>query len=111
MPGVTIWFPDMEPVPRPEWASPIEVGLHVRSFYSALPEHPTKDVLQALCGDTRLLGFLERHKLGRLEFSGRLPMPNWLGSYAPESREVVVNCVRSADTYGMEFHPPELKSV
>jgi hypothetical protein len=104
-------FPKMEPVPRREWASPIEVGVHAHSFYSALPEQPTKDVLQALRGDTWLLGFLEKHKLGRLEFSGRLPMPNWLGSYHPESREVVVNCFRSPETYGMEFHPRKLKSV
>src|ERR1035437_1383182 len=34
----TILFPEMEPVPRPQWASPIEVGVHARSFYSALPE-------------------------------------------------------------------------
>jgi len=85
--GATIRFPKMEPVPRPEWASPIEVGVHARSFYSALPEQPTKDVLQALRGDIRLLGFLKRHKLGRLEFSDRLPMSNWLGSYDPQSRE------------------------
>src|SRR5450759_842064 len=85
--GATIRFPKMEPVPRPEWASPIEVGVHARSFYSALPEQPTKDVLQALRGDTRLLGFLKRHKLGRPEFSDRLPMSNWLGSYDPQSRE------------------------
>ena len=37
----------MEPVPRPEWSSPIEVGVHARSFYSALPEQPTRDVLRA----------------------------------------------------------------
>jgi hypothetical protein len=63
----------MEPVPRPEWASPIKLGVHARSFYSALPEQPAKDVLQALRSDPKLLEFLKRHALGRLEFSGRLP--------------------------------------
>ena len=101
----------MEPVPHPEWALPIEVGVHARSFYSALPEQPTKDVLQALRGDTWLLGFLKRHKLGRVEFSGRVPGPNWLGFYDPQARNLVVNSFRSAETYGKEFHPPELKSV
>lgn len=109
--GVTIRLPDMEPVPRLEWASPIEVGVHARSFYSALPERPTKDVLQALRGDIRLLGLFERHKLGRVEFSGRLPMPNWLGSYEPQSRDVIVNAFRSPATYGQEFGQPELHSV
>ena len=64
--SVTILFPEMEPVPRPQWASPIEVGVHARSFYSALPEQPTREVLQALRDDPKLLGFLGRHKLGRL---------------------------------------------
>ena len=63
----------MEPVPRPEWASPIELGVHARSFYSALPEQPTRAVLQALHSDSKLLEFLKKHALGRLEFSGRLP--------------------------------------
>jgi len=109
--GATIRFPKMEPVPRPEWASPIEVGVHARSFYSALPEQPTRDVLRALRSDPRLLGFLESHELGRLEFSGRLPGPNWLGWYNPGSRDLVVNAFRSPDTYGKEFYPPELNSV
>jgi hypothetical protein len=101
----------MDPVPRPEWASPLEVGVHVRSFYSALPEEPTRDVLQALRDDRKLLGFLERYKLGRLEFSGRLARPNWLGSYDTGSHELVVNAFRSPDTYGKQFYPPELASV
>ena len=101
----------MEPVPRPEWASPIEIGVHARSFYSALPEQPTKDVLQALRGDIRLLGFLKRHKLGRVEFSGRVPGSNWLGFYDPQSRDLIVNAFRSSATYGQEFLPPELYSV
>ena len=109
--GVTIRLPNMEPVPRPEWASPIEVGVHARSFYSALPERPTKDVLQALLGDPGILGFLARHKLGRVEFSGRLPMPNWLGSYEPQSRDLIVNVFRSPATFGQEFGQPELHSV
>lgn len=67
----------MEPISRPEWSSPIQVGVHVRSFYSALPEQPTREVLQALCNDPKLLYFLKRRKLGRLEFSGRLPALNW----------------------------------
>lgn len=101
----------MEPLPRPEWASAIEIGVHARSFYSALPEQPTRDVLQALRGDPGLLGFLERHKLGRVEFSGRIPGPHWLGWYDPESRDLMVNAFRSPGTYGQEFYPPELKSV
>jgi len=101
----------MEPIPRPEWASPIEVGVHARSFYSALPEKPTKDVLQALRSDPRLLAFLEKHELGRLEFSGRVPRPSWLGSYEPSSRDLVVNAFRAAESYGKEFYPPELNSV
>ena len=101
----------MEPVPRPEWASPIEVGVHVRSFYSALPEKPTRDVLRALRDDPKLLGFLERRKLGRLEFSGRLPKPTWLGSYDPPSQDLVVNAFRSPESYGKGFYLPELPSV
>ena len=101
----------MEPVSRPEWAFPIEVGIHARSFYSALPEAPTREVLQALCGDSRLLNFLARYPLGRLEFSGRLPEPTWLGSYHRESRDLTVNSVRSPATYGAEFYLPGLLSV
>jgi len=102
---------DMEPVSRPEWASPIEVGVHIRCLYSALPEQPTREVLQVLRGDLALLRFLETHPLGRLEFSGRLPKPTWLGSYDPPPRDLVVNAFRSPDTYGQEFHSPELRSV
>jgi len=100
-----------EPAPRPTWTSPLEVGVHVRSFYSALPEQPTRSVFQALRDDPRLLGFLERYKLGRLEFSGRLPRPDWLGFYQPLSNDLAVNCFRSPESYGMEFYPPELPSV
>jgi hypothetical protein len=109
--GDTIRFLKMEPLPRPEWASPIEIGVHVRSFYSAQPEQPTREVLRALRSDPRLLGFLERHQLGRLEFSGRVPGPNWQGSYDLPSRDLIVNAFRSPATYGQEFYPPELKSV
>lgn len=109
--GVTIRFPAMEPVPRPEWAFPIEVGVHVRSFHSALPEQPTREVLQVLCDDPKLLGFLERHPLGRLEFSGRLPEPTWMGFYDPDPRDLVVNSCRTPETYGHEFYPPQLASV
>jgi hypothetical protein len=98
-------------VPRPEWASQIQVGVHSRSFYSALPEQPTKAVLQVLRDDPKLLRFLKNHKLGRLEFSGRLPKPNWFGSYDPHSRDLVVNSSRSPETYSREFYPPELPSV
>ena len=101
----------MEPIPRPEWASPIELGVHARSFYSALPERATRDVLQALRGDPKLLEFFKKHQLGRLEFSGRLPNPNWRGSYDPPSRDVVVNAFRGPETYGKGFYPPELPTV
>jgi hypothetical protein len=101
----------MEPVPRPQWASPIEVGVHARSFYSALPEQPTREVLQALRSDPKLLRFLERHKLGRLEFSGSLPKPDWYGSYDPPLRVLVVNAFRPPASYGREFDSPGLMSV
>ena len=109
--GGTIRFPGMEPVARPEWASPIEVGVHARDFYSALPEQPTREMLQALRDDPKLLGFLERHKLGRLEFSGRLPRPHWFGLFDPQASDLIVNAFRSPETYGQEFYPSELKSV
>jgi hypothetical protein len=101
----------MEPVPRPQWASPIEVGVHARSFYSALPEQPTREVLQALRSDPKLLRFLERHELGRLEFSGHLPHSGWMGSFDRRSRDLVVNASRASGTYGKEFYPPGLPSV
>ena len=101
----------MEPAARPEWASPIEVGVHARSFYSALPEQPTREVLKALRGDPKLLGFLKRHSLGRLEFSGRVPEPNWYGFFDPPSRDLVVNALRSPASYGKEFDSPRLMSV
>ena len=101
----------MEPISRPEWSSPIEVGVHARSFYSALPEQPTSDVLQALRDDPRILSFLKRHQLGRLEFSSRLPNPSWRGSYDPPSRDVVVNAFRGPGTYGKAFYPAELPTV
>jgi hypothetical protein len=109
--GGTIRFPKMEPVPRPEWASPIEVGVHARSFYSSLPEQPTRAVLETLRSDPRLLEFLKKHELGRLEFSGRLPDPRWHGSYFPPTGEIVINAFRGADTYGKEFYASALVSV
>jgi hypothetical protein len=109
--GGTILFPKMEPISRPEWASPIEAGVHVRSFYSAMPERQTRDVLQALRSDPKLLGFLEKHELGRLEFSGQLPHPSWMGSFDRHSRDLVVNAFRAPESYGKEFYPPELPSV
>jgi hypothetical protein len=83
----------------------------VREFLSALPERPTRDVLQALGGDPKLVSFLERRELGRLEFSGRVPNPSRRGSYDPPSRDVVVNAFRGPETYGKEFDPPELPTV
>jgi len=109
--GGTMRFPRMEPVSRPEWASPIEVGVHARSFYSAMPERPTRDVLQALRSDPKLLGFLEKHELGRLEFSGQLPHPSWMGSFDRHSRDLVVNAFRAPESYGRGFCSPELSSV
>jgi len=101
----------VEPVPRPEWASPLAVGVHVESFYSAMSEQLSREVLEALRGDAPLLAFLERHPLGRLEFSGRLPGAHWFGTFDALTRELIVNSVRSADTYGQEFFPPELAAV
>lgn len=90
---------------------PIEVGVHVRSFYSVMRKHDTRDVLEVLRGDPRVLNFLERYRLGRLEFSDHLPGPDWRGSFDPNSRDIVVNPFRSPDTYGKQFYPPELPSV
>ena len=109
--GGTILLSKMEPLPRPEWTSPIEVGVHARSFYSALPEQPIRAVFQALRDDPELLSFLARHELGRLEFSGRVPRSNWLGWFDRRSRELVVNAFRAPETYGNPFCPPELPSV
>ena len=85
--------------------------MHARSFYSALPEQPTREVLQALRSDPKLLRFLERHELGRLEFSGHLPHSGWMGSFDRRSRDLVVNASRASGTYGKEFYPPGLPSV
>ena len=101
----------MEPASRPEWASPLEVGVHIRSFYSAMPEQATRVVLQVLGGDPELLGFLERRRLGRLELSGRLPRPSWMGCFDRQSRDLVVNAFRGPESFGKEFYPPELPSV
>ena len=91
--------------------SPLEVGVHVRSLYSVLTESQTRQVLPALEDDRRLLDLLKRQPLGRLEFSGNLPNQSWRGSYDLNSRDLVVNPFRDADTYGKEFHPPELPTV
>jgi hypothetical protein len=61
--------------------------------------------------DEGRLGELRRPRTGRQSVGLNetyLPVPI---SYDPQSREVVVNSVRSAETYGKEFHLPELKSV
>jgi hypothetical protein len=101
----------MEPTPRPTWTSPLEVGVHVECFYSAMSEQPTREVLQALRDDPKLPGFLEKYKLGRLEFSGRLPRPNWRGSFDPPSRDVVVNASRGPETYGKELSARTADSI
>ena len=72
-----------------------------------------KSVLRRSQGarDEGRLGELHRSRAGRQRVGLNetyLPVPI---SYDPQSREVVVNSVRSAETYGKEFHPPELKSV
>ena len=89
----------------------IQVGVHAQSFYSALPEQPTREILQALCEDPKLLSFLKRRPLGRLEFSDRLPASNWNGEYDRSTGDIVVNAFRAPDTYGEEFVSPELASV
>jgi hypothetical protein len=101
----------MDPVSKPEWASPLAVGTHLRSFYSSLPEEPTREVLRALGGDPRLVAFLAGNELGALEFSGRLPRPEWNGSYDPSTADITVNANRAPSSYGREFIPEELKSV
>ena len=85
--------------------------MHARSFYSALREQPTREVLQALRDDPKLLRFLERHKLGRLELSDHLPHSSWMGSFDRRSRDLVVNAFRAFESYGKEFDPPRLRSV
>jgi hypothetical protein len=52
----------MEPIQRPEWASPLTVGEQAREFLSALPEKPTKEVLSALAKDPKVVAIF----LGRL---------------------------------------------
>jgi hypothetical protein len=101
----------MEPIQRPEWASPLTVGEQAREFLSALPEKPTKEVLSALAKDPKVVAILSSHPLGRLELSGRVPNPTWNGSYRPVSGDLVVNPFRPPDSYGKEFYPPEIKSV
>jgi hypothetical protein len=107
----TIRVRKVQPLRRPEWAFPLTVGKHAREFLSALPEQPTREVLQALRDDPKLLSFLERREFGRLELSGRVPNPSWRGSYDPPSRDVVVNAFRGPETYGQEFNSPELPTV
>lgn len=70
-----------------------------------MPEEPTREVLSSLKSDPKLLSFLERNPLSRLEFSDRLPAPNWNGSYDGISRELVVNAFRAPDTYRQDFTP------
>jgi hypothetical protein len=88
----------------------LTVGRHTREFLSALPEQPTKEVLQALAED-QMLAFLERHPLARLEFSGRLSDSRWHGSYRPSTGALVVNAFRGPETYGKDLCSPELVSV
>ncbi len=101
----------MEPVHRPEWASPLTVGVQAREFLSALPEKPTKEVLSALARDPKVVAILGSHPLGRLELSGRVPNPTWNGSYRPVSGDLVVNPFRPPGSYGKKFHHPALGSV
>jgi hypothetical protein len=107
----TIQFPHMDPVSRPDWVSPLAVGNHVRSFFSSLPEVPTREVLLSLRGDPKLVAFLERNGLGRLELSGRLPKPEWNGAYDPPTADITINAYRAPSSYGHEFIPGELKTV
>jgi len=76
-----------------------------------MPERPASDVLHALRSDPKLLGLLEKHPLGRLEFSGQLPHPSWMGSFDRHSRDLVVNAFRTPESYGRELYSPELSSV
>jgi hypothetical protein len=101
----------MEPVPRPEWASPLTVGAQAQEFLSALPEGPTKEVLSTLARDPQVVAILSSHPLGRLELSGRVPNPTWNGSYWPAAGDLTVNPFRPPGSYGKEFHNPALKSV
>jgi hypothetical protein len=58
-----------------------------------------------------LVAFLEGNGLGSLEFSGRLPKPEWNGSYDPSTADITINARRPPSSYGREFIPEELKSV
>src|SRR5438270_13007869 len=98
----------MEPESRAEWACPLEVGTHLRSFYSALSEPATTDVLCCLDHDRALLEFLTRHPLGRLEFSDRLPRSNWLGLFDRRFGDVVINAFRRSESYGRGVFPATL---
>jgi hypothetical protein len=48
----------------------------------------------------RGMKYVRLYPLGGLEFSGRMPMPSWNGSYEPQSRDVVVNAFRSLQRTG-----------
>src|SRR4051794_20708566 len=98
----------MDPVSRPEWADPLVVGVHLQSFYTALAEQPTREVLRPLRDDARLVSFLERRPLGKLEFSDRLTAPHWNGEFLPLTCDIIINAFRSPSTYGKDFYPPEL---
>jgi hypothetical protein len=109
--GGTIQFPHMDPLSRPDWASPLAVGTHVQSFYSSLPEQPSREVLRALRVDPNLVAFLGQNELGKLELSGRLPKPEWNGAYDPPTADITINAYRAPASYGHEFVPGELKTV
>jgi hypothetical protein len=101
----------MEPSSRPEWAAPLEIGTHARSFYSSLPELPTRQVLRALRDDPATVAFLARNQLGKLELSTRLPKPEWNGAYDPLTADITINAHRASSSFGHEFVPGELKTV
>src|SRR5438552_6304504 len=53
-----------------------KLAFHVRSFYSALPEEPTRDVLRVLKRDPRLLDLLRKRPTGQI---GILWQIDWTG--------------------------------
>ena len=61
--------------------------------------------------DPKLVAILERNELGKLELSGRLPKPEWNGSYDPPTADITINAYRPQSSYGHEFIPGELKTI
>jgi hypothetical protein len=74
-------------------------GRHVDEVLTTVSDIDTAKVLSVL-GSPNLLKFLEAHRLGRVEFSGRISEPDLNAEYDPRARAIIVNADRPRDTYG-----------